>query len=34
MIRFASDNFWMLMDQGGVVMWPLLVPESHRDDTG
>jgi len=24
MIRFASDNFWMLMDRGGVVMWPLL----------
>lgn len=24
MIRFASDNFWLLMDRGGVVMWPLL----------
>lgn len=24
MIRFASDNFWMLMDRGGVVIWPLL----------
>lgn len=24
MIRFASDNFWMLMDRGGVVMWLLL----------
>lgn len=24
MIRFTSDNFWLLMDRGGVVMWPLL----------